>query len=330
MKKLSLFVVVLCMWLGAAAQNGIDTFHIYFDLNVNTLSEAMQRKIDLLIYNDRLINGSSIMVIGYADYLGSEGYNKNLSMQRAENIKKYLVKYGIDEQFVKLCTGKGKIDRKEMTGKDGNPTDRKVDIVINNNLKFERLIRPTKQVVPIAAADKPKDNKKLGKSIINDSAGTRTSKGKDPRSTGVAIKNNAPKGGADIKDLSKLKEGETILLKNVYFFPCSHRIKPESTPTLEKLYDIMESNPNLRISIEGHVCCINQGVPDALDNDTDEPTLSVNRARELYVYLVNKGIVAERIQYIGFGKQHPIVEFERSEEDADLNRRVEVRVLSNQ
>jgi outer membrane protein OmpA-like peptidoglycan-associated protein len=246
----------------------------------------MENKIDLLIFNDKILSGSRIMIVGYADYLGSEGYNQGLSMKRAENVKKYLVKYGLNPKDIELCLGKGKIERSGLTSREGFPKDRRVDIVVNNGIK-KLATRP-----PRPAKD-----------------------------TQVEL--------TDMGDIRKLKAGTTFQLKNVYFPADRHVIKPESYKTLEKLYTVLRDNPGVKISIEGHVCCISPGAPDALDIDTQEPTLSVNRAREIYDFLINKGIDQDRLRYIGFGKRHPIIPFERNEEEAAKNRRVEVRITEN-
>jgi outer membrane protein OmpA-like peptidoglycan-associated protein len=131
-----------------------------------------------------------------------------------------------------------------------------------------------------------------------------------------------------VEQIKHLKPGETFLLKNVYFPADRHFIKPESAQTLEKLYIVLRDNPFIKISIEGHVCCIHDA-PDALDIDTYEPTLSVNRAKAIYNYLVEKGIDPKRLKYEGFGRRKPVVVVERSEEDAEKNRRVEIRVTEN-
>jgi outer membrane protein OmpA-like peptidoglycan-associated protein len=91
----------------------------------------------------------------------------------------------------------------------------------------------------------------------------------------------------------------------------------------------MRQNPNLKISIEGHVCCI-KDTPDALDIDTFEPQLSVNRAKAIYQYLTSRGIDTSRLSYIGYGRRRPMVDPELSEEDAEKNRRVEIRILENE
>ena len=273
------------------AQHGADTFKLYFDLNVAPLNKNTQKKIDLLIYNDKIINGSNIMIIGYADYLGTEGYNKNLSMQRAENVKNYLVKYGINGSDIKVCVGEGEVERRGLTDKGGYPTDRRVDIVINN-----------------------KGIKKTSKSQV----ATRPKKDSLKKST-----------SASIDEMNKLQKGSTILLKNVYFPANRHFLEPESYETLEKLYVILRDNPGIKISIEGHVCCIPSDAPDAIDLDWESPTLSLNRAKAIYDYLVNKGIDPKRLQYQGFGKKRPMVVNEVTEEDKERNRRVEIRITEN-
>jgi outer membrane protein OmpA-like peptidoglycan-associated protein len=286
----TLLAILFSLLLSAAhAQHATDTFRLYFDLGISAMNAGTQKKVDLLVYDDKIINGSSIMIVGYADYLGSEMHNKNLSMERARNVKNYLVKYGINADDIKLCVGKGEIHRQGMRNKEGYPTDRRVDIVVNNmresNQKF--------------AAGPKKD----------------TSRNKKP----------APVTNFDEKNL---KAGSTITLKNVYFPADRHTIKPESKETLEKLYTVLKEHPNLKISIEGHVCCV-KDYQDALDIDTYEPILSVNRAKAIYNYLVSRGIDSSRLKYAGFGRSRPVVPVEVTEEDAEKNRRVEIRVIEN-
>ena len=288
-------LIILCTLLVSAlhAQRARDTFSLYFDLGVSKLNNKAVKKIDLLIYNDRIITGSQLMIIGYTDYLGSEGFNKKLSIDRAQHVKDYLVKYGINAEDIKVCEGKGKINRTITGDQSGYPTDRKVDIVVNNKIKRNE------------SDGKLVDSKKPKKPIVY--AGTPA-----------------------IEDIKKLKPGAIIKLQNVYFPPDRHVIKQESINTLEKLYKVLKENPGIKISIEGHVCCISPEADDAWDIDTREATLSVNRAREIYNYLITKGIDRQRLLYTGYGKKHPIVINEQTEEDAEKNRRVEVRIIANQ
>jgi outer membrane protein OmpA-like peptidoglycan-associated protein len=285
----ALLTLLFFLYLAPAfSQRETDTFHLYFDLGIPTLNRMTEKKIDLLIYNDKIINGTNIMIVGYADYLGTEDRNKHLSMHRAENVKDYLAKYGINADDIKLCEGKGEVKRMGAKDREGSPGDRRVDIVVNYR---------TRKIAP----EKPKTVK-----ITNQKVNLNS-----------------------IDEMNKLKPGTTFLLKNVYFPSGRHIIKPESRETLEKLFAILRDNPKMKISIEGHVCCITADDPDALDIDTYEVTLSVNRARAIYNYLVAKGIDAGRLKYEGFGKRRPVVIYENTEEDAEKNRRVEIRIIEN-
>lgn len=290
MYKYPLYIILLILSCKSYAQGTTDTFRLYFDLDVPTLNEKMQKKIDLLIYNDKIIHGSGVTIVGYADYLGSNTYNQELSMKRAQNVKDYLVTYGINPGDITLCVGRGKIDRSNANGKDGSPVDRRVDIVMNNKNKI----------------------------VTNTHSKPKTHRRDTIRRVTVT----------NIDDIRTLKPGSVFKLQNVYFPADRHVMKPESKDALEKLYQVLRDNPSITISIEGHVCCI-KDAPDALDMDTYEPMLSVNRAKAIYKYLVDKGIDASRLTYKGYGRSRPVVAMELSEEDAEKNRRVEVRITNN-
>ena len=110
-----------------------DTFHVYFPLNEKKVSRQAATYIDNLLFNDVLFRGQKLIILGYADYRGNKGYNETLSAARARNVQDYLVKSGLDKADIKLCLGKGKIDRAPVAGSDGVPADRKVQIVIERN-----------------------------------------------------------------------------------------------------------------------------------------------------------------------------------------------------
>lgn len=106
-----------------------DTVKLYFDLNIPILNPKAQRKIDSLLYNDILRSGKKVGIIGYADYLGTEGYNVKLSEKRAKNVAAYLLQMGFKESDIELIVGKGEVSRPQLTGKEGFAPDRRVDII---------------------------------------------------------------------------------------------------------------------------------------------------------------------------------------------------------
>lgn len=137
-----------------------------------------------------------------------------------------------------------------------------------------------------------------------------------------------PVGTVSKEDIYEMmKEGENLVWDNLNFQPGRHFLLPESYPSLEKLLEMLQQYPNLKIGIEGHICC-ERVQADGHDWDTGENNLSVNRARYIYDYLVQKGIDDERLSYKGFGGKKPLVVYEVTESDRTQNRRVEIKVIS--
>lgn len=131
MKKLQLIYVLFCLGQHVYAQKG-DTFQVYFPMNETKLSKQSCDYIDHLIFNDKLIHGQKLIVLGFTDYVGDKAYNETLSATRAKNVQAYMVTSGgLEQKDIKLCIGKGKIERANAGGRDGFEQDRKVQIIID-------------------------------------------------------------------------------------------------------------------------------------------------------------------------------------------------------
>lgn len=119
--------------------------------------------------------------------------------------------------------------------------------------------------------------------------------------------------------VNKLNVGEKLNLKGLNFYNFSDVVLPKSIPILEELLELMLEKPTLSIEIQGHICCMKE----------EQYTTSTDRAKTVYRYLINNGIKAERLSYIGFGSTQPIYTLpEKNEEQRVANRRVEIRVVS--
>jgi outer membrane protein OmpA-like peptidoglycan-associated protein len=95
-----------------------------------------------------------------------------------------------------------------------------------------------------------------------------------------------------------------------------------------ELLDVMEKNPNLEISIEGHICCRAGWELDGMDEDLGTNNLSEMRAKTVYDYLIKNGIAAIRLSYKGFGPLYPLYAYpEKTEEEKTANRRVEIKII---
>lgn len=134
-------------------------------------------------------------------------------------------------------------------------------------------------------------------------------------------KENNPKVEKSMGDqIVKAKVGDKVKLKALNFQPGLDVLLPEAVPTLEELLKVMKSNQKLVIQIQGHICCASADFAD----------LSTARAYRVYEYLLNNGITAERISYIGFGVSQPLYSIpEKSSHEEVANRRVEVKIINN-
>lgn len=121
--------------------------------------------------------------------------------------------------------------------------------------------------------------------------------------------------------LQPVKTGESVILKNIFFETGSADLKKESTIELNKLILLLKENQNLKIEISGHT--------DNVGGEKENLTLSENRAKAVYDFLVNAGIAATKLSYKGYGETRPI-SLNDTEEGRATNRRTEFTVISTQ
>lgn len=121
-------------------------------------------------------------------------------------------------------------------------------------------------------------------------------------------------------ELQKVKAGNKVTLKNIFFATNSYELKDESKLELEKLKAFMIKYPNMKIQIEGYT--------DNVGSEAANQTLSENRANEVMKYLVDKGIDTNRLSAKGFGEKNPIAD-NSTEKGRKINRRTEFEIISN-
>ena len=122
----------------------------------------------------------------------------------------------------------------------------------------------------------------------------------------------------DIK-LKKLEIGSTIVLNNIFFDFNKSVLRPESIPELERLIKLMNEFPTLKIEISGHT--------DNIGTAAYNKTLSENRAKSVVDYLVSKGILKDRLTFMGYGFDKPIATND-TDEGRQQNRRTEFKIIS--
>jgi len=120
--------------------------------------------------------------------------------------------------------------------------------------------------------------------------------------------------------------GSNLVLENIIFYGNRSVIVPSSEGYLQQLLEIMQKYPNLKIEIQGYICCRPDG-QDAFDYGQRNNQLSLNRARTIYNYLRACGIDASRMSYAGFGSSHKRFPEEKTRIEQDLNKRVEIKII---
>jgi outer membrane protein OmpA-like peptidoglycan-associated protein len=153
-----------------------------------------------------------------------------------------------------------------------------------------------------------------------DKDGVPDSEDKCPKEPGQRSADDPSKHGCPYFIRRIAGSAEIQILKQVEFEFDRWVIKPVSFPILDEVVRLLNSNPEIKlVSIEGHTD--NQGT------DEYNERLAQNRARAVKDYLVNKGIVNERLTTAGFGSRKPLASND-TPEGRQRNRRVEFHIRS--
>jgi len=101
----------------------------------------------------------------------------------------------------------------------------------------------------------------------------------------------------------------------IHYENVSANISHVSRLRLKVLAEYLQENPKYSILIEGHVCC------------GPAERLSTKRARAVYKHLLKLEVNREQMSYIGKSFSEPIVKVEKTEQDKERNRRVEIELI---
>lgn len=115
----------------------------------------------------------------------------------------------------------------------------------------------------------------------------------------------------------KINTGKSLVLY-INFETGKSTIKNDSQNIINELYQMLSTNPTLKIIIEGHT--------DNVGGKAPNQVLSEQRAASVKSALVAKGIAADRIKPVGYGQDKPIAD-NATEEGKAKNRRVEIKKL---
>ncbi|MDY0201319.1 MAG: OmpA family protein [Tenuifilaceae bacterium] len=118
-------------------------------------------------------------------------------------------------------------------------------------------------------------------------------------------------------ELTRIRIGSTMVMRNIFFDTDSYQLRGESESELNKLTELLNLNPTLKIEVGGHT--------DIVGSESYNFTLSENRANSVAQFLVNKGVNSSRITWKGYGLTKPIGN-NATEDGRAENRRTEIRI----
>ncbi|TNE68391.1 MAG: flagellar motor protein MotB [Bacteroidetes bacterium] len=122
--------------------------------------------------------------------------------------------------------------------------------------------------------------------------------------------------------LDKIFRNREIVLENIYYDFDKWDIRPDAEPTLNRLANVLQQNPDINIQLGSHTDC--------RGNDDYNESLSQKRAQSAVNYLISKGIATERLSAVGYGESQPAVSCacnRCTESEHQANRRTTFKIV---
>jgi outer membrane protein OmpA-like peptidoglycan-associated protein len=110
---------------------------LYFDFDANQLSLRTERQLAIVALILKTDTNKKIHLSGHTDALGSKEYNQTLSAQRANAVKAYLIKSGVDPlQIITAAKGLSEPRRPNVTATgaddpEGRRANRRTEIYLD-------------------------------------------------------------------------------------------------------------------------------------------------------------------------------------------------------
>ena len=124
--------------------------------------------------------------------------------------------------------------------------------------------------------------------------------------------------------LDRKEKNKTFVLQNIYFGYDSSDIRPAAAKELNKLVELLNDNPEIKIEMGSHT--------DSVASNEYNIALSQRRAESTVSYLIRKGISPGRLEAKGYGETRPIARNTSPDgtdnpEGRQRNRRTEFKIL---
>ena len=292
------YFISLVLCFVASCSFAQEQVSFFFDSDKFVLQKTESLKLNQWLSANKEVK--VIGVYGFCDEEGSVGYNDTLAKKRIDNIFNIIKnKVKIREDFKTRSFGK------LHSLSPIKAENRKVTLYYIQSKDFvneEKIIEEKKEAI----AEKKKPTIKF----------SDTYKYENPDGSIAVIKMDT----VFMKKVSSANVGEKLKLENMNFFVDTFAIMPQSRSILFELLTIMNSVPDLKIQIQGHICCVQKDFRD----------LSTQRAKAIYKFLEFNGIAKSRMTFAGFASTKPLYPLpEKNEAEREANRRVEIEIIAN-
>lgn len=296
MKSYLTFLFLLFSMVSCYCQ---EKFTLYFESNKFELNPKEDAKLNTWISENK--NNKIVAIHGFTDEDGTNGFNDTLAQKRVRFIFNSVNnQIKIREDFKTRSFGESFEQSKNKA------ENRRVVIyfILEKDLAREdEILGIKKEVVePIEVKPEIEYPEKL---VFENPNGTK-SEFKLDRDF--------------MKKIEKAKAGEKLKIDNLNFIINTFAVVNESRGKLYELLLVLQSNPSLKIEIQGHLCCM----------PVDRTDLSTQRAKAIFNFLIANDVYRARLSYKGFGSTQPIYPIpEKDEKERAANRRVEILIIEN-
>jgi outer membrane protein OmpA-like peptidoglycan-associated protein len=313
---------------------------IHFEFGKYRITTEYRKILDDLYEKSKEVNDYFIEVTAHTDSIGNVDNNMRLSTNRANAVKEYLAVKGIPPSRINAQVFGESAPVADNTTEEGRMKNRRAQVILYRRvvveadeaeaLVEEEVTEPEPEPVeeemveeepePVVEEEPEEILEEEPEPVLEEEPEEIVEAEPVIIIEEVRLEDSEPRPLEE--NITDVRVGEAFDLENLYFVGDQDQLLENSKPELEKLYRFMQLNPNIRIEIAGHI-----NYQGELDPNTLDYRLAEFRARNVYDYLIQQGVQPWRLSYKGYGNSQMRFPEPRTEEEAEKNRRVEVKVI---
>ncbi len=288
-KKINLLLLFISVVFFTTAQELSN--NIYFKPGKMTIDKSSYDELYDIADIMKALPDYEFIVAGHVDSASSLETGITISKMRADAVKDFLVKAGVDpNQLETVGYGATKPKYNNQTP-GGRSKNRRVEITLKGDAEV------IDEIEDVADVDVDFNLKEIAKEY------------------GIPLKLLIEWNDIQGK-LSFLEGKQDQLNKNIHFRSGSTIIRKSSKPLLNKIADFMMKYPQTSFTIGGHT--------DSLGSVEYNKQVSQGRADAVKDYLVKAGVNPKRLKTVAYGYTKPKFMNQKTWGKTQLNRRVEI------